>query len=46
MNVSYFSLFRILAHPFEKDKKKEEVKKDGKTATGNTPTKVEVEPEV
>jgi len=32
--------------PFEKDKKKEEVKKDGKTATGNTPTKVEVEPEV
>ena len=27
-------------------KKKEEVEKDGKTATGQKPTKVEIEPEV
>ena len=30
----------------EKDKKKEEVKKEGKTATGEKPTKVELDPKV
>ena len=29
-----------------KDKKKEEVKKEGKTATGEKPTKVELDPKV
>ena len=30
----------------EKDKKKEEVKKEGKTATGEKPTKVELDPKI